>query len=130
MLRVQVSNVAAFHFGYEDGFIAIDDDGMFVLSRDAAIGGAEGPAVVFGFDAGATGIEEGLEGDDHAILQDISVTFVVVVGDGGFFVDMTPDAVASELAQGAVAVALGEFLDRAADGIRALTGAGQVDCQL
>ena len=51
------SYVAAIDLGDQDGIIAIDDDGVLVLRRDATVDRAQGPAVVLCFDTSATGIE-------------------------------------------------------------------------
>ena len=53
--------------GEQEGFVLGDDDGVLVVCREAAVGSADGPAVVVERDvAGARG-DDGLDGDDQAL---------------------------------------------------------------
>ena len=49
-----------------------DDDGVLVVSGEAAIGGTDGPAVAVEGDAAGGGGDDGLDGDDEAFGEEMA----------------------------------------------------------
>jgi len=79
----------------QDGVALGDDDGVFVVGGEAAVGGADGPAVaVEGNAAGSSG-DDGLDGDDQAFGEEMAGFGIGEVGDAGLFVNGAANAVAA-----------------------------------
>ena len=49
-----------------------DDDGVLVVSGEAAVGGADGPAIAVEGDAARGGGDDGLDGDDEAFGEEVA----------------------------------------------------------
>ena len=58
--------------GEKDGVALGDDDGVLVVGGEAAVGGADGPAVAVERDAAGAGGDDGLDGDDEAFGEQIA----------------------------------------------------------
>src|SRR5580700_4083198 len=62
-----------------------DDDGVFVVGGEAAVGGADGPAVAVERDAASGGGDDGLDGDHETFGEEIAGAGVGVIGDARLF---------------------------------------------
>ena len=65
------------------------------MGRKAAVGGADGPAVAVEGDVAGAGGDDGLDGDDQALGEQVARERVGKIGDAGLFVDGAADAVAA-----------------------------------
>ena len=99
---------------------------MFEVGGRFSIGGDDGPTVGELADLGATEVDHGFDGDGHAGLE-LGFDFATIVGDVGFLVQRTSDAVADKFADDAVTVGDDEVFDGFGDVMDAVTGAGLVD---
>lgn len=105
-----------------------DDDCVFVMSREAAIGRAYGPAVAVERDAAGACGNDGLDGDDEALGEQMPSQGVGEVWDAGLFMNRAADAVAAKFADDAEAAAAHFALDCAADIFGAVARTGVVEC--
>ena len=81
--------------GEQDRVALGDDDGVLVVGGEAAVGGADGPAVAVERDAACAGRDDGLDGDDKALSEEMAGAGVGVIGDAGLLVDGPANAVAA-----------------------------------
>ena len=90
---------------------------MLPLGGEGAVLGHDAPAVFFGafLDVLAAGVDHGLDGEGHAFDQLLQRARAAVVQHLGLFVEDAANAVATELAHHAEAVAFGKLLDRVAN---------------
>ncbi|HLZ92368.1 MAG TPA: hypothetical protein VKQ28_11680 [Candidatus Acidoferrum sp.] len=95
------------------------------MGREAAIGGADGPAVAVERNATRGGGDDGLDGDDQSFGEEMTGCGVGVVGDAGLFVNGAANAVAAEFANDVEAAAADFAFDGAADVFGAVAGAGR-----
>ena len=110
--------------GEQDRFALGDDDGVLVMGRKAAVGGADGPAVAVERDAAGAGGDDRLDGDDQALGEKMAGCGIGVVWDAGIFVNGAANAVAAEFADDVEAAAADFAFDGAADVFGAIAGAG------
>src|SRR5277367_2671281 len=104
-----------------------DDDGVLVVSGEAAVSRADGPAIaVEGYAAGACG-DDGLDRDHQAVGEEVARFGVGVIGDAGFFVDGATYTVAAEFADDVEATAANFALDGAPDVFGAVADAGSAE---
>ena len=104
-----------------------DGDGELEVGGQRAVLGVDRPAVVAHAHAVAPGVDHGLDGEDHALLQQRPAAGIAVVGDLGVLVHRAPDAVADERAHDAEAVALDARLHGVRDVAQAVAGAALLD---
>jgi hypothetical protein len=97
---------------------------VLVVGGEAAVGGADGPAVAVEGDAACGSGDDGLDGDDEPFGEEMACVGVGIVGDAGLFVNGAADAVAAEFADDVKAAAADFALDGAADVFGAVAGAG------
>ena len=97
---------------------------MLVVSGEAAVGGADGPAVAVERDVAGAGGDDRLDGDDEAFGEEMAGVGIGVVGDSGLFVNGAANTVAAEFADDVEAAAADFALDGAADVFGAIAGAG------
>jgi hypothetical protein len=101
-----------------------DDYGVFVVSGEAAVGGADGPAVAVEGDAAGAGSNDGLDGDDETFGEEMAGGGVSIIGDAGGFVDGAAYAMATQFADDVETAAADFALDGATDIFGAVAGAG------
>jgi hypothetical protein len=68
---------------------------VLVVGGEAAISGADGPAVAAKGDATGGGGDDGLDGDDEAFGEEMAGCGIGIIGDTGFFVNGAAYAVAT-----------------------------------
>src|SRR5271155_4142173 len=110
--------------GEKDGVAFGDDDGVLVVGGEAAVGGADGPAVAVEGDAACGGGDDRLDRDYEAFDKEMASVGVGVIGDPRLFVNGAPYAVAAKFADDVKAAAADFALDGAADVFGAIAGAG------
>ncbi len=69
--------------GEENRFTASDDQGMFVMSRQGMVHGADGPTISSESNATRLGGDDGLDGDDETIRENVVREGIGEVGNGG-----------------------------------------------
>jgi hypothetical protein len=98
------------------------------VSGEAAVGGADGPAI--SGEDGAAGFagDDGFDGDDEAFSEQAGGGWIGPVGDAGALVDGAADAVSAELADDVKAVSFDGGFDGATDVLYAVAGARDLGC--
>ena len=69
--------------GKENRFAASDDQGMFVVSCQGVVRSANCPAIAIESDATGLGGDDGLDGDDETIRENVVSEGIGEVGNGG-----------------------------------------------
>ena len=72
-----------------------DDDSVLVMGGEAAVDGADGPAVAVKGDAACGGGDDGLDSDDEAFGEEMAGIGIGIVGYAGLFVNGAANAVAA-----------------------------------
>ncbi len=99
--------------GHYHGAVGGDGDGVLGVGGAAAVGGADGPAVLVEVDAvRASGDEPGLDGDDQAGDEAQAPSGLAPVGDVRVLVHAAADAVAAEVGGDAVPGGAADLADR------------------
>ena len=95
---------------------------MFELSRQRAVAGDRGPAIVEQFHVGAADVDHRLDGEEHAGLQFGAGAGAAGVDHFRAVVEQPAEAMAAKIADDAVAVLFGMALDGVADVAEPIAG--------
>src|SRR5262245_24090208 len=87
---------------------------MLEMSRQAAVFGYRRPAVLFNFNFATSGIDHGLNGQNHSFFQSNSAVRLAVIGHRRFLMQLLADAMTNEGTDNRVARALCSLLNRKA----------------
>src|SRR5262245_42089762 len=94
---------------------------MFEMSSKAAIFSNRCPAVLFNFNFVTSGIDHGLNGQNHALPQSNSAIRLTVIRDRRLLMQLLADAMTHEGTDHRVACAFGSLLNRKAEVAQALS---------
>src|SRR5512138_3590083 len=113
--------------GEDDRFVLRDDDGMLELGGDRLVRGAQRPAILLLDHAPHTSGEERLDGKDQPLVEEATVSRVIVVQNfAGAFVQPASDAMTCQIVDDVVAALACLVLDRAPDPVQRTARLGGV----